>query len=507
MNQPIEVLPDDEHNRELVRQTHPPDWKNPTPDGKYDLVAIGGGTAGIISALFPAGLDGKSALIEKHLLGGDCLNFGCVPSKALIRAARAASELAGAGEFGLPTANHEFGAIAFEQVMQRMRRLRARISHHDSAERFTSLGVDVYLGEAKFVNETAVEVAGATLEFKRCVLATGARAFVPPIEGIDSAPFLTNETIFSLTELPRRFLVVGGGPIGSEMAQAFRRFGSEVHLIDRAPRILNRESRAAAEVVQQQFEQEGIHLHLETGVERIAKTDSGVTLTLKRGDETTTLEGDAVLMAVGRKPNYEGLDLENAGVQTNDRGVVVSDKLQTSNPRIYAAGDIAGGYQFTHAADAMARMCIRNAFFFGGQRVSNMVVPRTTYTEPELAHVGKTPEELAEEGIEFDTFRAEFAENDRAILDGETQGFAAAYCKKDTGVLLGATIVGAHAGNLIGEMSLMMTRKLSLGTLGSVIHCYPTQAEILKRLGDAYSKTLLTPFRKRVLQWIMSWRS
>lgn len=505
MTDTIEVLPDDEFNRELVHQTHPSDWKNPTPSGKYDLVAIGGGTAGIISALFPAGLDGKSAIIEKHLLGGDCLNFGCVPSKALIRAARAAHEFANGEQFGLP--GHNVGAIAFEKVMQRMRRLRAKISHHDSAQRFTDMGVDVYLGSAKFVSETAVEVNGATLEFKRCVIATGARAFVPPIEGIESAPYLTNETLFSLTELPQKFLVVGGGPIGSEMAQAFRRFGSEVHLIDRAPRILNKEGHDAAEVVQQQFEKEGIQLHLETGVEKIAKTDNGVLLTLKKGNSITTLEGDAVLMAVGRKPNYEGLELEKAGVKTNKHGIEVDDRLQTSNSRIYAAGDIAGSYQFTHAADAMARMCIRNAFFFGNQKVSDLVVPRTTYTEPELAHVGLTPDEAKEAGIEIDSYRAEFAENDRAILDGDTAGFAVVHCKKGSGTIVGATIVGNHAGDLIGEMSLMMTKNLSLGTLGSVIHCYPTQAEILKKLGDTYSKTLLTPFRKGVLKRIMSWRS
>lgn len=501
------LTPDDSFNRELVSQTHPADWTNPTPAGKYDLVAIGGGTAGIISALFPAGLDGKSALIERHLLGGDCLNFGCVPSKALIRAARAAHALTQGEQFGLPAA--EAGAIAFDTVMQRMRKLRAQISHHDSAERFTSLGVDVYLGTAKFVSENSVEVDGQLLEFKRCVIATGARALVPPIAGIESAPYLTNETLFSLTELPKRFLVVGGGPIGAEMAQAFHRFGSEVHLIDRAPRILNKEDPAAAQVVQDQFEQEGVNLHLNTGVEKIEKAGDGVRLTLKESttENITTLEGDAVLIAVGRTPNVDGLNLEKAGVTANKRGVDVNDRLQTANPRIYAAGDIAGSHQFTHAADAMARMCIRNAFFFGSQKVSDLVVPRTTYTEPELAHVGMTPAEANEAGIEIDSFRSEFAENDRAILDGDTAGFAVAHCKKGTDKIVGATIVSKHAGDLIGELSLMMTKKLPLGTLGSVIHCYPTQAEILKKLGDSYKKTMLTPFRKKVLQWLMSWRS
>ena len=513
----IEVLPRDEHNLELIRQAHPPDWTNPTPHGKYDLVAIGGGTAGIIAALGTAGLGGRSALIERHLLGGDCLNYGCVPSKALIRAARAAYESLRIADFGIRIEGSEQSAIrnpqsaispqSFADVMKRMRSLRAQISHHDSAQRFAGLGVDVFLGSAKFTGPHSVEVGGQTLEFKRCVVATGARAATPDIPGIEQAGYLTNENLFSLTELPRRLVVIGGGPIGCEMAQTFRRFGSQVELVHRGRRLLPKDEPAAAEIIQQQFAREEIVLHLGARPVRCEQAADGKRLVIDAGGQQQTLVADAILVAVGRAANVEGLGLDEAGVKYSLRGVEINDYLQTSNPRIYAAGDIAGSYQFTHAADAMARACIQNAFFFGRKRLSRMVMPWCTYTDPEVAHVGLTAEAATKQGIAIDSYREELRRVDRAVLDGEDEGFAVVHCRRRTGKVVGATIVARHAGEMIGEASLLMTAGLSLGTLSGTIHAYPTQVEVLKRIADQYNKTRLTPLVARLLKGVLAWRT
>lgn len=504
----FELQPADEHNAELLRQAHPLGWKNPVPQGAYNLVAIGGGTAGIISALGTAGLGGKSALVERHLLGGDCLNYGCVPSKALLRAARAAYQVANAGQFGVRTSID--GVVAFGEVMERMRRLRAQISHHDSAERFTSLGVDVHLGEAQFTSPQSLEVAGQTLHFKRCVIATGARAATPDIPGLRETGYLTNETLFSLTDLPRRLLVVGGGPIGCEMAQAFRRFGSQVTLINRSNRLLPKDDPAAAEVLQRQFEREGIVLCLGAKVVRAQREGDDRTLLIEKDGQQQTLRGDQILVAAGRKPNVEGLELAAAGVRHGPRGIEVNDYLQTSNSRVYAAGDIAGSFQFTHAADAMARICIQNAFFstslFGRNRLSKLVMPWTTYTDPEVAHVGLTPAMAQELGVEITSYREDLRRVDRAILDGEDQGFAVIHCRKGTGNVVGGTIIAAHAGEMIGELALLMTSRLSLGKLAGTIHCYPTQIEVLKRIGDQFNKTRLTPPVAWLLKTVLNWR-
>lgn len=495
------VQPLDRYNQELVANAHPADWRNPTPAHEYNLVAIGGGTAGIISALIAAGLGGRAALIERHLLGGDCLNYGCVPSKALIRAARAAYEVRRAQEFGVDVQTD--GRAAFGRIMERMRRLRAQISHHDSAQRFTDLGVDVFLGDAQFTGPRSLRVGESELKFRRCVIATGARAARPPITGLDDAGYLTNETLFSLTELPRRLAVIGAGPIGAEMAQTFRRFGSEVHLVDKSPRILARDDPAAAEVVQRQFEKEGIQLHLGTTVARVESTSGAKRVVVEKNGNEQPLDVDEILVAAGRTPNVEGLNLESANVEYNQRGVKVDDRLRTTNHRIFAAGDIAGSYQFTHAADAMARACVQNAFFFGRKKLSRLIVPHTTYTDPEVAHVGLTPQQAEAQGVAIDSYREELRNVDRAILDGDEDGFAVVHCRRGTGNIIGATIVAAHAGEMIGEMSLAMSQHIKLGALGSVIHCYPTQVEVLKRLGDQFNKKRLTPFVARLLKTIL----
>jgi len=516
----IELLPRDEHNAQLIAHTHPPDWRNPTPLPLYDLVVIGGGTAGLVSAAGTAGLGGKVALIERHLLGGDCLNYGCVPSKALIRAARSAYEVRRASDFGVMVNGDGWASggreppenigVDFPHVMARMRRLRAGISHHDSAERFTRLGVSVFLGQARFTGPQTIEVGGQTLRFKRAIIASGARAARPDIPGLADAGFLTNETVFSLTELPRRLVVIGGGPIGCELAQAFRRFGSDVTLVQRGSRLLPKDEPDAAEIVERQLIREGITVLRNARPIRVEMSAAGKLLVIATARQEQTLAADAILAAAGRTPNVGGLDLEAAGVAHGKRGVEVNDFLQTANPRIYAAGDIAGSYQFTHAADAMARVCIQNALFsfgpLGKKRLSKLVVPWTTFTDPEVAHVGLTVETAKQQGVEIDTYREELRRVDRAILDGEDEGFALIHTRRGTPDVVGCTIVGSHAGDMIGEISLLMTAGLKLSNLASTIHCYPTQVEVLKRLGDQYNKTRLAPRAAWLLKSIIGWR-
>lgn len=415
------VQPRDEHNEKLVSNVHPPDWVNPEPAPSYNLVVIGAGSGGLVTAAGAAGLGAKVALVEKHLLGGDCLNVGCVPSKCLIRSARALADVRDAGEFGIELPDG-FKAN-FPAVMERMRRLRAEISRHDSAERFRNLGVDVFLGEGRFANGSEIRVDGKTLRFKKAVIATGARAWAPSIPGLREAGFLTNETIFSLTELPRRLAVIGAGPLGCELAQAFSRFGSEVSVLEMQNQILTREDPDAAAIVQKAFVREGINLVLGCKILEVKKKGSEKIIFFEHGGGCPELPVDEILVAAGRSPNVEGLNLEAVGVDHDARaGVKVNSRLQTTNPRIFAVGDICSPYKFTHTADAMARMAIQNALFFGRKKTEDLIVPWCTYTDPEIAHVGMYERDARERGIEVDTYVQPLEDVDRAVTDGEREG-------------------------------------------------------------------------------------
>jgi pyruvate/2-oxoglutarate dehydrogenase complex dihydrolipoamide dehydrogenase (E3) component len=488
----------------LLANVHPDDWVNPRPAARYNLVVLGGGTAGLVSAAGAAGLGGKVALVEKRFLGGDCLNTGCVPSKALLRCARAAGEVRRAGAFGVRVEGPV--AVDFAAVMGRMRRLRAGLSGHDSAGRFRGLGVDVFLGEARFTGPDTVAVGGQTLRFARAVIATGSRPADPGLPGLDLAECLTNETVFDLTQLPRRLLVLGAGPVGCELAQAFRAFGSEVHLVNRSPGLLAKEEPEAVSAVRRRFEQDGIHLHLGVRPQGAGSEGGQKVLRIEEDGRSVVLAGDALLVAVGRRPNVEGLGLEAAGVEHGPEGVRVNDFLQTTNRNVYAAGDVCSRQRFTHAADAMARLVLRNALFFGRGRASRLIIPRCTYTEPEVAHVGLTAREAAERGLEVQTFTVPLAEVDRAVLDGTAEGFAVARVPKGTDRLLGVTVVAANAGDLIGEVALAMTAGLGLSALARTIHPYPTQAQVLARLGDAYQRSRLTPRAAGLLRALLRWR-
>jgi len=493
----VEFPPHDEHNLRLLSNVHPTDYVNPQPADRYHLVVIGAGTAGLVSAAGAAGLGARVALIERHLMGGDCLNVGCVPSKGVIRPARAWHEArTGAERFGGPpmAGGGDFGA-----AMERMRRLRAGISKHDSVERYCDeLGVDVFLGQGRFVAADAVEVDGQRLRFRRAVIATGARAAAPPIPGLDTVPYMTNETIFSLTELPRRLAIIGAGPIGCEMSQSFARYGSEVHLFDMAPHVLVREDADAAAVVQQAMLRDGVKLVLESAIRRVERRGSEIVIHFERGGEEQQCTADQLLVAVGRAPNLEGLDLEAAGVRYTKHGVEVDDRLRTSNKRIFAAGDVSSRYKFTHIADAEARIVIQNALFFGRKKASDLVVPWCTYTSPEIAHVGMYEKDARDKGLEVETLTIPLASVDRAILDGEDEGFVRVHLEKGKDRILGATIVAEHAGDMLGELALAVTAGIGLGTLAGVIHPYPTQAEAIKKAGDAYNRGKLTPFVKKV---------
>ncbi|MGI9457077.1 MAG: mercuric reductase [Aeoliella sp.] len=496
--------PHDEHNQRLEAAVHPSDWTNPTPDGRYHLVVIGAGTAGLVTAAGAAGLGAKVALVERALMGGDCLNVGCVPSKGLLSAGRAAAAVTGAHEFGVrvPTGTK----VDFSAVMERMRRLRAGISHLDSAKRFQELGVDVYLGDAHFEDSSHVKVGDARLNFKRAVIATGARASAPPIPGLDQVDYLTNESVFSLTKLPRRLGVIGAGPIGCEMAQAFARFGSEVFLIEATHGVLPREDQDAAGVVKESLLRDGVQLFCCGKKLQLAQSGDAISMTGSSHDNPYEFQVDQLLVAVGRAPNVDGLNLEGIGVEFDPRkGVTVNDRLQTTNARIFAAGDICSKYQFTHAADFMARAVIQNALFMGRKKASNLVIPWCTYTEPELAHVGLNENDAHDQGIVIDTYRQDFAEVDRAILEGETDGFVKIHVAQGTDRIVGATIVAPNAGDMIGEISLAMTHGIGLGKIASAIHPYPTQAEAIRKVGDQFNRTKLTPKVKWVFNKWLGW--
>lgn len=494
------IQPWDSHNQRLTGHVRPAGWANPTPSGRYNLVVLGGGTAGLVAAAGAAGLGARVALIERHFMGGDCLNTGCVPSKTLLRAARAAHAVREAAAFGITSPANP--TVDFGAVMERVRKLRADLSPHDSARRFSELGVEVFFGDGRFTSAETIEVAGQTLSFASAAIATGARPTVPAIPGLANAPYLTTENLFNLTELPRRLTILGAGPVGCEMAQAFARLGSDVTLITRSHGILPREDREAAERVRQALEREGVRL-LCCATEVQVHSDTGrIRIHAVSHDKGHEFPADHLLLAVGRTPNIESLGLETAGIGVSDAGIVVDDFLRTTHPRVYACGDVCSQFQFTHAADFMARTVIQNALFLGRQRMSSLLIPRCTYTSPEIAHIGLSEAEAAKRGIVLRTWEQPLRQNDRAVIDDETEGFVRIHTRPGTDRILGATVVSSHAGELIGEIAVAMRGKVGLRRLASVIHPYPTQGDAIRRIGDAYNKTRLTPFVKH---WMDRW--
>jgi pyruvate/2-oxoglutarate dehydrogenase complex dihydrolipoamide dehydrogenase (E3) component len=486
--------------RDYVR---PQNWQNPRAEGVYNLIVIGAGAAGLVTAAGAAGLGARVALIERERMGGDCLNTGCVPSKALLRAARSVAGVTAAREFGLQT---HLESVDFAQVMARLRRLRAQISEHDAAPRFQALGVDVFFGEALFLGGHHIQVADQRLSFKKAVIATGAQAKIPEIPGLRAAGFLTHENLFELRERPPRLACIGGGPIGCELAQALQRLGTQVTLLHNGPHLLSREDPEAAIVIEHRLRREGMALHLATTLEKVVVKGPEKLIFLTVNGQSQVVCVDQILVATGRSPRVTGLGLENVGVSVQTGGITVNPYLQTTHPDIYAAGDVCLASKFTHAADASARIVLQNALFMGRKKFTDLLIPRCTYTDPEIAQIGLSAQEAAAQHLPIETYTLPFQAVDRALIDAETEGFVKIHTRKGRAQIVGATLVGHQVGELLGELTLAMQSGVGLGRLSSIVHAYPTRSEILRRLGDQYNRTRLTPRWQSLLRHWLRWQ-
>lgn len=488
-------LVDDGFNRAREENAHPRDWRNPVSAVIYNLVVIGAGPAGMTAAREAATLGAKVALIERNLVGGSSLNVGCVPSKTLIRTGRFYDDMRKAENYGArPPCNI---VIDFPLAMERIRQVQARLSRVTSAQRLSELGVDIFFGEARFSGMDRVKVAGQVLRFRKAIIATGARPLTSQIPGLTAAGYLTNENVFNLTECPRRLMVIGGGPLGCEMAQAFCRLGIEVTIAQHSPMFLPREESDAAQILGNAPARDGVQLHLNTDVIAV-RTESGQKVVdLLSAGKRCSIIVDEILVGVGRSPNVEDVDLEVAGVDYNiANGVITNEFLQTTNAKIYAAGDVCLQHKFAHAAEASARLALQNALFFGHNKVSAITIPWCTYTDPEIAHVGLYVREAREKAIPVKTFTILMQDVDRAVADGEDEGFAKIHLRQGTDRILGATLVARHAGEMMNGISVAMSSGIGLRALARVIHAYPTQAEAIKMAADAYNRSRLTPRRK-----------
>jgi pyruvate/2-oxoglutarate dehydrogenase complex dihydrolipoamide dehydrogenase (E3) component len=496
--------PQDAYERERAANVHPVEWSNPRPASCYQLVIVGAGSAGLVAAQTAAALGARVALVERHLLGGTCLNTGCVPSKAIIRTSRLYAEMRDADRYGAQVPDDI--RVDFAAAMERVRRIRSHISGGDSVRKLAAAGVDVFFGNVQFSGADSLTVNGEQLRFQKALIATGARPHIPSIPGLREAGFLTNANVFNLTELPPRLLVIGGGPLGCELAQAFGRLGARVTIVQDMPLFLDREERDAAQILSDAFARDGIEVRLNTQAVAVRVENGEKLIDLLSDDYHNTIAVDAILAGTGRVPNVEGLNLEAAGVDyAAGDGIRVDDFLCTSNPRIYAAGDICLEYQYTDTAAASARIAVQNALFRGRERLSDLVIPWCTYTDPEIAHVGLYVREANQQGIPVQTFTIPMHEIDRAVTDSEDGGFVKVHVRERTDQILGATIVARHAGDMINEITLAMVAGIGLRTLSRVIHAYPTQAEAIRRAADAYNRTRLTPrIRERLRRWLAS---
>jgi pyruvate/2-oxoglutarate dehydrogenase complex dihydrolipoamide dehydrogenase (E3) component len=491
-----------DYDRMERQNVHPADWQNPQPVDKYNLVVIGAGPAGLITAINAVKIGAKVALVERNLLGGACFNVGCISSKAIIRTARVYAEMRAAENFGaqVPTGIN----VDFAAVMERMRRVRARVSRRVSAQRLRSMGIDVYFGAAHFAGANTVEVEGKRLHFKSALIASGAQPAVPSIPGLAAAGYLTNENVFDLTECPRRLLVIGGGPLGCELAQAFCRLGSQVSIAQDDPMFLGNEERDAAQILSDAMSRDGIGIHLNTDTLNIRTEGKQKIVDLASDDYKFTLTVDEILVGAGSAPNVAQMNLEAAGVKYDkDNGILTNDYLQTSNSRIYAAGDVCSEHKFPHIEAAAAHLVVHNALFWGREKLSSLAIPWCTYTDPEIAHVGLYAKEARARRIPTKTFTVMMSDVDRAVTDGEDVGFVKIHVRDGTDRILGATVAASHAGEMISEISLAMSAGLGLRALARVNHPYPTQSQAIKIAADAYLATVRRPVRDWLFkQWL-----
>ncbi|MBA2435966.1 MAG: mercuric reductase [Chthoniobacterales bacterium] len=468
-------------------------------EGRYNLVVIGAGTAGLVTAAGSVALGARVALVERNLMGGDCLNFGCVPSKALISSARLLDRMRHADKWGLPKLTPEF---EFDKVFASMRAQRAELAPLDSAERFESLGVDVFRGEASFCSPGEVVVGAQKLRARNFVIATGSRAAIPEPVGASQVSYYTNETIFDeLKAKPESLLILGGGPIGCELGQMFHRLGVKVTILQRGKRLLDKEDPPMSEFVQSALEAEGIRILTGAEIEDVQATGAGVTV--RSGGQK--ISAAALLVAAGRQPNVENLNLQKANVAFTKKGITVDQRLETTQPGIYALGDVVGQLQFTHVADYHARIVIRNTlvpFSFLRQKVDYSVVPWCTYLDPEVATVGLTESSAKKKGVRYDLIEQEMKAVDRAVLERAETGFARVLVKPGTDEVLGATLVGEHAGELIQEFVLAMKHGIGLKEIASTIYGYPTFASLVLKTAEKLNKKRLTPRARSITSWL-----
>ena len=472
----------------------------------YNLVVIGAGSAGLVTSYIGAAVKAKVALIEKHRMGGDCLNTGCVPSKALIRSARLLAEARDAGRFGLEGAALKFD---FAAVMERVHAVIGKIEPHDSIERYTKLGVEVIEGSARLVSPWEVEVGGRRLSARSIVIATGARPLVPRLPGLEAVEYLTSDTLWDLRELPRRLVVLGGGPIGAELAQCFARFGSEVTIVEMTPRLLPREDEDAAAEVETRFRAEGLQLATAHRAVRVESGADGQRLVCEHEGVEVALPFDSLLVALGRQANVEGFGLEELGVALSERGTVAVDGLLRTNfPNIYACGDVAGPYQFTHVAAHQAWYAAVNGLLapFWSFTADYRVIPWATFTEPEVARVGLSEDEARARGIAFEVTKYGIDDLDRAIADGADHGFVKVLTVPGKDKILGATIVGAEAGNLVAEFVLAMRHGLGLNKILGTIHIYPTMMEANKYAAGNWKRAHAPQGALRLAERVFAWR-
>lgn len=471
---------------------------------RYNIVVIGAGSGGLVVAAGAAGLGARVALAEKHRMGGDCLNTGCVPSKALLAAAKALQHARKGGRFGLSLP--EPGPQDWKAVQAYVRSTQARIAPHDSVERFTGLGVEVFPGAARLKSAHEVEIAGKTVWGRHIVVATGSRATVPVIPGLVEAGFLTNETVFEITERPGSLVVMGGGPIGTELGQAFARLGTKVTIVSSTAHICAKEDADVAAVLAASLRREGVTILDESRATRVAWRDGKKIVTVAgAGGVETEVEADEILVAVGRTANVDGLGLEAAGVKFSKEGIGIDDRCRTNVPSVWAIGDVAGGPLFTHWAGHQARIVIRNVLFPGTTRHDLANLPWTTFTEPEIAHVGLNETNAKAGSVPHQVFRVTFDDVDRAVCDGESEAYFAKVVAGPKGEVLGATIVHPHSGDLLAELVLAKKHGITLGKLSATIHTYPGLSEVNRALGDAFMRTRLTSGTKTRLTKAFRW--
>jgi len=397
--------------------------------------------------------------------------------------------------------------VNFPKIMERLRKVRSEISDFEAAERLAKLGIDVYIGKGVFDSPNSIVVDGLRLVFGKCIICTGGSALVPPLPGLHNIKYLTNESLFNLTTLPPRFVVIGTGPIGTEMAQCFQRFGSETTMIGRSERILGKEDIEAADITKKSLEKDGMKFVLGFTTTQISQRDDGVIEIQgkeKNSDEVITVLADALLVSTGRRPRVLNFGLEAANVEYSETaGIIVNDQMRSSNSNIFAAGDCCSRYQFTHMADWMARIAIKNSLFYGGDKFSSLIIPWCTFTDPEVAHVGLYPADMEERGIAFQTLRKDFDDNDRNRTEGETIGFVKIHVQRGTDAILGATIVGEAAGDMISEITVAMSNGIGLSKLASAIHPYPTRADAIRNIGDQYNMSNMSTTTRKILRGII----